>query len=184
MKRFTFVVGMVVLVFAVSIWAQTQAPKPDPELKKFDVFLGHYTYEGEYMAGPFGPASKVTGDWTFGKILGGFFYQNQFTEKGASVETHGIEIIGYDAEKKSFFSNEYHDDGIMYSGVYVVSGNAWTYTGKVMVMGTPYMLKAAITTAADSMSFTVKGEISSDGKAWAPIFDMLYTKVPKPAPKK
>jgi hypothetical protein len=42
MKRIAIAVCAVVLVLAVAPWAQTTAPKPDPALKKFDVFLGHF----------------------------------------------------------------------------------------------------------------------------------------------
>jgi len=184
MKRFAFVVGLVLLVFAVSIWAQTTAPTPDPEIKKFDVFVGHWTYTGEYMAGPLGPSSKVTGEWSCRKILGGFFFQNQFAEKGPMGESRGIEIVGYDPAKKAFFTNEYHDDGNMMSGAYVFNGNTATYTGKFSVGGKTYMLKAAITPAADSMSFTVKAGTSLDGSSWTPWVEAKYTKVPEPAPKK
>lgn len=183
MKRMALAVGMVVLVFAVSLWAQTTAPKPDPEFKKFDVFLGHWTYEGEYKAGPLGPASKVTGAFSSRKILGGFFIENQSTEKGAMGETRVIEIVGYDSAKKAFFDNEYHDDGSMASGAYVFNGNTLVYTGTFMVGGKTYMLKATITPAADSMSITAKAEISTDGKAWVPFFEYQYTKA-KPAPWK
>jgi len=183
MKRMAFAAGMVVLVFAVSLRAQTAAPKPDPEFKKFDVFLGHWTYDGENKAGPFGPANRVSGEETGKRILGGFFLQSQFIEKGAMGETRGIEIVGYDPANKTFFSNEYFDNGTMASGAYVFNGSTVTYSGKFMVMGKPYMTKNTMIFAADSMSFTAKAEISTDGKAWAPFFEGQFTKI-KPAPKK
>jgi hypothetical protein len=184
MKRVGIMVGLVVLVIGLSLWAQMTAPKPDPEIKKFDVFLGHWTYTGEYKAGPLGPAIKVTGEWSCRGILGGFFFQNQFAEKGPMGESRGIEIVGYDPAKKAFFTTEYHDDGNMLSGVYVSEGNAFTYTGKFNVGGKTYMLKAAITPAADSMSFTVKAGTSPDGNSWTPWVEAKYTKVPQPSPKK
>jgi hypothetical protein len=183
MKRFGIAVGLVLLVFAVSLWAQTAAPKPDPEFKKLDVFLGKWTYEIEYKAVLWGPATKASGEQTSKRILGGFFFQNQFTEKGTTGEMQGIEIIGYDPANKNFFSNEYHSDGNMWSGAYIFNGNTLVYTGKFMIMGKPYMVKSSITPAADSMSIMEKGEISTDGKAWAPFFEAKLTKA-KPAPKK
>ena len=182
MKRIPFVVGLVLLIFAVSLWAQTTAPKPDPEFKKFDVFLGHWTYEGENKAGPFGPASKVTGEETGKRILGDFFIQFQISIKGAMGESRSIEIVGYDPANKAFPSNEYYDDGTTASGAYAFNGNTFTYKGKFIVGGKPYIVKTTMIFTADSMSFAVKGEISTDGKAWAPLFEGQFTKV-KPAPK-
>jgi hypothetical protein len=183
MKRTAIVVGMVVLAFAVSLWAQTMAPKPDPEIKKFDVFMGHWTYAVEYKAGPLGPASKATGDLTIKKILGGFFFQNQATEKGPMGETQLMEIVGYDPVNKKFTSNEFHSDGIMFSGTYAVNGNTWTYMGKVTVEGKPIMVKNVMTLAADMMILEAKGEISVDGNSWVPWVEAKYTKT-TPTPKK
>jgi roadblock/LC7 domain-containing protein len=183
MKRIVFVVGLVVLVFAVSVWAQTMAPKPDPEIKKFDVFLGHWTYTVEYKAGPLGPASKATGDLTIKKILGGFFFQNQATEKGPMGETQLMEIVGYDPVTKKFSSNEFHNDGIVFSGTYTANGNLWTYMGKITVEGKSIMVKNVMTLAADTMILEAKGEISTDGNTWVPWVEAKYTKT-APAPKK
>jgi hypothetical protein len=183
MKRMALAVGLVVLVFAVSLWAQTTAPKPDPEIKKFDVFLGHWTYAGEYKAGPLGPGSKFTGELTIKTILNGFFFQNQAIEKGPLGGSRYMEIVGYDPANKKFSSNEFHDDGTRFSGEYAVNGNTWTYTGKVTVGGKPYMIKNVITLAADMMSITGKGEISTDGNTWVTWVEAKYTKT-MPAPKK
>ncbi len=74
----------------------------------------------------------------------GFFFQDQFTEKAATREMRGIEIVRYDPANKDFFSNEYHDDGDMYSGAYSINGNTVTYAGKFIVGGKPYMVKATV----------------------------------------
>lgn len=179
MKRAAFLVGLVILVFSVSVWAQTTAPKPAPELKKFDFAVGHWTYVGEYKAGPFGPGGKVTGEMVGKWILGGFFFENQATEKWPMGVSHVIEIFGYDPVNKNYFSTEYHEDGSMMSGTYVFIGNTFTYTGK---SSAGPMIKMVLTIAADQMSLTAKGEISADGKTWAPFFEGKYTKT-EPAPK-
>jgi hypothetical protein len=184
MKRFAFAVGLILLVFAVSIWAQTTAPKPDPEIKKFDVFLGHWTYTGEYKAGPLGPANKVTGEMATERILGGFFVQNQYTEKGPMGESHALEIIGYDPANKIYPSTAYGDDGASVLGAYVLDGNIFNYSGKLIFGGKQYQYRVTEVFAADLMSFMQKAEISADGNTWTPFFEANIQRVPKPAPKK
>jgi len=184
MKRIILASCSAVLVFAILLRAQTTAPKPDPEIKKFEVFLGHWTYEIEYKASPLGPAIKVTGELSGRKILRGFFFEMQAVERGATGETRAVEIVGYDPVNKAFFSTEYHDDGNMSSQTYVFNGNMVIDTGRFTVGGKAYMFKATMILAADSMSFVGKGEISTDGNSWAPWFETKYTKVPKPAPIK
>lgn len=176
MKRIVFAVGAIVLVFAVSIWAQATGPKPDPELMKFEVYVGHWTYAGEYKAGPLGPASKYTGELTIKKILKGFFFQNQAIEKGPMGESRVIEMVGCDPAKKSLISNEYHDDGMMMSGAYTFNGNICTYMGNLTVEGKPYMVKNVLALSTDMMTVTAKGEISTDGKTWIPWLEAKYTK--------
>ena len=182
MKRTAFLVGLVVLAFAGSVWAQAQSPKPDPALKRFDFVVGHWTYEGEYKAGPLGPGYRFTGELTCKRILGGFFFQNQVTEKGPMGVSHVMEIFGYDRENKNYFSNEYHNDGTTMSGIYVFDGNTFVYTGALVAGGKPIMLKMTMTIAADFMGITGKGEISTDGNTWAPWEELKLTKT-KPAPE-
>jgi hypothetical protein len=184
MRRAVLFVGLVVLVFAVSAWAQAQAqaPTPDLALNKFDFMVGHWTYEREYKAGPLGPAYKAAGEMTCKRILGGFFFQNQLTEKGPAGVSHSIEIIGYDPVNKNYFSNEYDDQGGTLSGPYIFSGNTLAYTGKIAAGGKSILVKGTMTIATDLTGLTEKCEISTDGNTWATWIEGRFTKV-KPAPK-
>lgn len=177
MKRFAFAVGLVLLVFTISIWAQAQAPKPYPELTKFDAFLGHWSSEGEYKDGPLGSGGKVTGERTVKRILGGFFIEFQSTAKGPKGESRSIWIVGYDPLEKKYFNNEYYDNGTVASGTYVIDGRTCTYSGMFSVGGNPYMLRMTGVFSADLMSYTVKGETSADGKTWIPYYEGRVVRV-------
>ena len=164
------------------ISVQAPTPKPDPELKKLSVFLGHWKRVREYKPGPLGPAGKFTIDWTTQMILGGFFIQFRWTERGAAGETHGLEIDRYDPVKQNYATSEYHDDGSTASGAYTFNGNTCAYKGSFVVGGKQYIAKNTMVFAADLMSYTSKGEISADGKAWALWWEEKYTR-DKPGPK-
>ena len=170
MRRTAFAGGLVVLVFSISTGARAQAPVPSPELKKFDAFLGHWTSEGEYVAGPLGPGGKVTGERTVQRILGGFFIEFQSMIKGPAGESRSIWIVGYDPLSKKFVSNEYYDNGSTASGAYFFNGNTCLYSGNFAVAGKPYLLRMTAVPAADLMSYAVKGEISADGRVWTPFY--------------
>jgi hypothetical protein len=163
--------------------AQTAAPKPDPALRKLHVLVGHWTYEGEYKPGPLGPGGKVTGEYAAQMILGGFFLQGRYTEKGATGEARFLEIDGYDAANKNLTFHLYADDGSTFSGVLTASGNTFTWTGKLVTGGKQYQIKEPFVCAGDFMSGTQRGEVSADGKTWTPFFEAKYTKA-KPAAKK
>lgn len=182
MRRITILLFLSVFCFATAMQAQAQAPKPDPELKKLSVFLGHWTYEGESKTGPLGPGGKYTGEYTARMILGGFFFQARWAEKGASGETRSLEIVGYDPVNKNLVSNGYEDGGGTGSAVLNVSGSGYTGTGKYLLAGKQYLTRIAATFAPDLMSITRKLEISADGTTWTP-YEEKWTKV-QAAPKK
>ena len=183
MQRINILLFLLVLCSATAMQAQTPAPKPDPELQKLHVWVGHWTSEMELKAGPWGPGGKITGEYTGQMILGGFFYQGRWTQKGALGEGRGLEIEGYDPVNKNFVSSWYESDGSTFSGVLTVSKNTYAWAGKLVLAGKPYQVKDTFVLAPDLMSATVQSEVSVDGKTWTPFTEGKYTKT-KPAPKK
>ena len=183
MTRISALLFLLVFCFATAMQAQAPAPKPGPEIKKLHVWMGHWTYDGEYKAGPLGPGGKMTGTYDGEMILGGFFFRGRWTEKGPMGETQGFELEGYDPVSKNFSSDMYMGDGSRFSGVLTVTGNTFTWAGKCLIAGRQYMGKATMILSVDLMTLTVNSEISADGKAWAPFSEVKYIKV-KPAPKK
>ena len=70
---------------ATAMQAQAPAPKPDPEVKKLHVWVGHWTVEGEYKPGPFGPSGKGSGESTGRMILNGFLFERRTKGKTPAV---------------------------------------------------------------------------------------------------
>ena len=165
------------------ISVQAATPKPDPELNKLSVFLGHWRRVREYKPGPLGPAGKFTIDWTTRMVLGGFFLQGRAKQKASTGWTQALEFFGYDPVNKNFFDQGYTDDGSTFSGVLTVAQNTYTWTGQFVTAGKQYQLKATFIPAADLASATFEGEISVDGKTWTPWFEEKFTKVKRVAKK-
>jgi hypothetical protein len=165
--------------------AQAPAPKPDPELKKLSGVVGHWTYEGEAKPGPGGSGGKVTGEQDVRWILKGFYQETRQREKGPAGESQSLEIDGYDPANKTLTFAVYDDQGGVASGVEAFSsGTTQTYSGKwVEGGGKQYLIRGTVVFAPDFLSFTWKGESSTDGKAWIPAFEVKATKA-KAAPKK
>ena len=182
MRRITILLFLLVFCFATVVQAQAPA-QPDPEVKKLHVWVGHWTYEGQYEVSPLGPGGKVTGDWTAQMILGGFFLQGRLTQKGPVGETRVLYITGYDPVNKNLSSEFYMDDGSRASAVLTINGSTLTWAGKGVMAGKQCEFKETFTLAADLTSMTDKGEISVDGKTWTPLFERTHTKA-KPAEKK
>jgi Protein of unknown function (DUF1579) len=184
MKRFTILCLLLVVGFVFAMQAQMSAPKPDPEVKKLNVYVGHWTYEGESRSGPFSPGGKFTGSATGQMILRGFFLEWRWKDQGPTVGTQqGLEIESYHAANKNYPSYTFVDDGSSCTGSWAINGNKFAYSGNCVDKGKQYRARVTEEFAPDLMSFVQKAESSFDGKTWNSSYEATYTKI-KPASKK
>jgi hypothetical protein len=174
MQRINVLLFLLVVCFATAM--QAQAPDLGPLLKKLSPLVGHWTYDGEYKAGPLGHGGKVAGEYDGETNRGGFLYQGRWTEKGATGARRDLYIYGYDAVNENFSIELRMRDGSRVSGALTASGKTFTWTGKGVVAGKEYQFKGTFVLAADLMRMTDKAEISIDGKRWTPFFEGKYTK--------
>ena len=59
MKRAGMIIGVTLMLAAVAM-AQMEPPKPGPELKKLDVFVGSWMLDGNMKPGAMGPGGTMT----------------------------------------------------------------------------------------------------------------------------
>jgi hypothetical protein len=144
--------------------------------------LGHWKYEGEIKSGPWGPAGGIAGEATSQMILGGFVMRSIEREKGSGMIV-ALGIDTYDSSNKNFSSNWYYANGTIFSGTLDPNGNTFTWTGKFILAGKQYLLKMPLVFSPDLMSATETGEVSVDGKTWAPFIEAKMLRV-IPATKK
>jgi hypothetical protein len=182
MKRPLAVVALVMSLGAVALQAQTPAPKPGPEHKKLEIWVGDWTYEGDYHATPFGPAGKCTGKVSVRPILGGFFVEFRAEEKGAAGTTQYFEIDGYDPVARKYIWNGFDSQGLSETVTYTIEGNTVAYSGALVIGAKQAKSRGTFVFASDFMSHAAKYEISVDGKAWMRFFEGRFTKV-KSSPK-
>ena len=183
MKRILIAVAFVMLLGALALQAQDPAPKPGPEQKKLEVWVGNWTLVGEQKASPAGPASKYTGKPTWQMILGGFVLEGRFASKSESGDTQGIQILAYDAANKNYTFAAYFSDGGMGHGTVTISGNTWSWKGSVIAGGKHYQIRGTDILSADLMSDIYTAEISADGKTWLTWVEEKLTRI-KATPKK
>ena len=176
MKRIGFTVGLVFLVLAGALLAQTAAPKPGPEQKRLEIWVGEWTYDGENMATPFQPASKYSGRASVRPVLGGFFVEWHGEETGPAGTTQWFEIDRYDSLNKKFVWNNFSSDGSSNTVTYTIEANTIKCSGTSLRGEKQYMFRASIVFAPDLMSSVEKGEISVDGKTWMPSYENRWTK--------
>jgi hypothetical protein len=177
MKPITFILCVSALLCAVALQSQTLAPKPGPEYKAFDVWIGNWQYEGTSMSSPLGPAGKISGKQTVRWVLNGFFVEFRSEEKGPQGNAESIELDWYDAATKTYPYQIYMNNGDMVTATGTVRGNVYTGLGTLIHNGVKYHFRNVSTMAGDGVSLTWKGEISPDGKTWQVFNEGKATKV-------
>ena len=180
MKRIAILSSLLAICFVVATKAQTAPPKPDPELQKYRVWIGHWKGVFEDSSSHKHPVEE-----TFEMILGGFFMKNPvfWPESGL----HDLWIWGYDPTKKNYTVTEYSGyDGRIHSGTLTVDdANTWTLLSNgpwFSSDGKEHWIRIITTFSQDSMSRQEKSEISEDGKTWKTIAEYKGTKT-RPAAK-
>ena len=169
-------VVLLLLLFGISLPAQAQTPKPGAEQKKLEVFLGAWKYEGDYKAGPLGPAGKFSGRQTGRWILDGFFLEWKGKEKGQFGDVRWTEVDWYDPVTKSYLYQGFQSDGTTWSGSFTLEGRVLTVSGTMAYKGTTYRTRGQSTFSADARTVTGTGDISTDGKVWTPWSEAKMTK--------
>ncbi len=184
MKRNIIVFGLVGLMSAPALQAQTLAPKPGP-YHNLEIFLGDWTYQCAYKATPLGPAATRNGKMSGRMVLGGFFLEFRGEVKHASGGvSHWLELDGYDPIAQRFTWTSFDDHGNTASATDTIENNTMTYQGTGILAGgffnkkgKQYNLRGSLVVAPDRMSFVDKMEISVDGgKTWQPFFENKGTK--------
>lgn len=103
MKRITTLISAMFLFTTLSTYAQMPTPKPAPELKKLDYFLGTWTLEGDMKPGPMGPGGKMTETERSEWMDGGFFLVSHIDFKSAGMGNgKGISFLGYNTNDKVY----------------------------------------------------------------------------------
>jgi len=168
-------VFLVVLSVAIVAQSAAVAPKPGPEHKRLDAFVGKWNVEGQAQASPYGPSGKLSSVDTFEWMPGGFFMTHHWDARQGGVAIKGMEVLGYDGHTKGYTSRFFDNLGNSGSWRATVQGNTWTWTGETEVAGKP--LKERCTNVVSSPdAFSSKCEYSTDGTKWLTNFDLKATR--------
>lgn len=173
-RSWSLLVGMSLGVASLA-QAPPAPPKPGPEHKNLDVFVGNWSFEGELKASALGPGGKLSGS-DRNESLGGFHLLRRYEEKGPMGALSGVEVFGYDASKKSGVYSNFDSNGMSSSGTWSSTGPNWTFLTTLGAGATAVQQKCALAMGAGSTSFTIKCDASKDGKTWTPMFEGKWTK--------
>ena len=176
MKRVLAVVAMATFLFPLIVRAQApQTPKPAPEVKKLDYFMGTWTMEGDIKPSPYGPGGKESetdhNEW----MPGGFFLLTHSETTAPMGEAKGLSIMGYKADDKVYTYHEFDSMGETISATGTVEGDTWTWHSEDK-MGGKVMKGRYTVKVLSPTSYTFKFEMASDAGDWNTVMEGKATK--------
>lgn len=166
-----------IFLFACVAFAQAppQMPKPGPEHKRLQYYVGEWKNEGEMKASPWGPAGKFTGT-DRNQMLGDFFLAMHSDSQVPMGAMKSVAVMGFDPKQKAYTYDSFDTMGQHGKSTGTVSGANWTWKSEENVGGK--MFKGRFTAKELSPTeYTYKYEMSEDGKSWNSVMEGKATKV-------
>jgi hypothetical protein len=148
-------------------------PKPGPEHKKLEYFLGKWTVESEIKANGYVPAGKSVTTETYTLGAGGFYIELDRPE-GQIPRTQGITT--YDSHAKVYTTFYVSSAGLVGGGTGTVDGNTWTWMLEDKVFGRAVKGRTTITVQSASQ-FTSKYEMADPNGRYTTITEGTSTRV-------
>jgi hypothetical protein len=170
-------IGMILtagLILAATAAAQ-EMPKPSPEHKKLDMFVGSWTMEGDMKPGVMGPGGKTTENEKCEWMEGGFFVVCHTDYKTTMGDGSGMSIMGYSADDKTYTYREFNSWGEFVDAKGSLDGDTWTWVNDEK-MGNMTMKARFTMKVASPASYNFSYETSPDGTKWALVMDGKATK--------
>lgn len=174
--RFTSMV-LVALLFAVALpaVAQMEMPKPAPELKKLDYFVGTWATEGDIKPSSMGAGGKWTGSEHYEWMEGGYFLTGKEEYAGPEGKAQGPAFLGYDTNDKMFTYDAFNSMGEAGHAKGNVNGDTWTYTSDEKMGGQSFKGRYTMKILSPT-SYNMKYEMSKDGTNWTTVMEGKATK--------
>ena len=173
----TLLIAVLTMV-AASAWAQMMPPKPGPEVKKLEYFIGNWTIEGTIAQGPWGNGGKFSSTDTTEWMPGNFFVVGHSDFKlppELGGEGKATSFMGYETDRNLYTYDEFNSQGRREKSTGTVTGDTWTWNSSQTYDGQEVKQKMTIKTLS-ATSYTLKFEVSLDGANWMPFMEAKATK--------
>jgi len=147
-------------------------PKPGPEHKKLEYFVGKWTVESEIKANEFVPAGKTVSTETCTLGPGGFYVESR--AEGGQLPTR-LAIIAYDSHAKVYTSYYANSGGLVGTATGSVNGNTWTWMVEDKFAGNAIKGRTTITMSSPTQ-YTFKYEMADEKGGYTTVVEGKATK--------
>ena len=166
----------VILICGFTALSLAQAPpappKPGPEHKELEYFVGKWTVESEFKANKFVPAGKFVATETATLGPGGFYVESRAE---GQLGTR-LAIISYDSHAKVYTSYYASSTGFVGIATGTVNGNTWTWMVEDKYAGKSVKGRTTATILSPTQ-YTGKYEMADGNGGYTTILEGKATKV-------
>jgi hypothetical protein len=163
------------LLLASVATAQMGPPKPGPELKKLDVFVGSWTLDGNMKPSTMGPGGAISENEKCEWMDGGFYLVCNSEYKSTIGNGVGLAVMGYSSDDKAYTYREFNSFGEFEDSKGSVNADTWTWIADEK-MGSMTMKGRFTMKIISATSYTFMFEMSQDGTKWTTVMDGKATK--------
>ncbi len=173
MRRAAILAAM--LILAAAAVAQSGAPKPAPELRKLDVFVGAWTLDGNMKPSSMGPGGTMTENEKCEWMEGNFYLVCHSDYKSSMGNGVGLSVMGYSTDDKAYTYREFNSFGEFDDARGALDGDTWTWNNDEKMGGATVKGRFTIHMTSSS-SYDFVFDMSPDGSKWATVMDGKATK--------
>jgi hypothetical protein len=163
------------LALAAAAMTQMEMPKPGPEHKKLDMFVGSWTLDGTMKPGAMGPGGTMNENEKCDWMEGNFFVVCHSDYKTTMGNGSGVAVMGYSTDDKAYTYREFNSWGEFDDSRGSLDGDTWTWTNDEK-MGDKTIKGRFTMKIVSPTSYNFTFEMSQDGKSWTTVMDGKATK--------
>jgi len=167
--------GLALSAVAMAAEKKMETPKPGPEHKKLDVFVGTWTGQGEMMKSPFGPGGKMTWTETCEWFPGGFQVICKSKGDGPMGQTEGLGIMTYNPEEQVYVFMGADSTGWTGTGRGEASKDGWNFKSEEKVNGKTVKSRYKMHVPSPG-TMTSKWEMMNEAGVWETVMEGKATK--------
>ena len=185
MKRSGSALAAAVLLSAGTAFAAGEAakdmkayPKPTPEHKKLEYFVGEWTAEGDMKPNPFMPTGgKVSTKDSCKWFEGGYSVVCHSSGKSPMGNTKALFIMGYSPEAKAYTYYGVDSSPMVMMSIPrgTIQGDTWTYTGEDTLEGKTYKSRYTIKVLSKT-AYTFSWDMEGEPGKWDTVMTGKSTK--------
>jgi hypothetical protein len=152
--------------------APPEQPKPGPEHKKLEYFVGKWTVESEFKPNGYVPAGKTISTETNTLGPAGFYVESR--AEGRQLPTR-FGFMAYDTHAMVYTSYYASSVGLVGTGTGTVNGNTWTWMVEDKFAGEVVKGRTTVTTLSLTQ-YTFKYEMADDKGGYTTLVEGKATK--------